>query len=756
MKVYFKKRQGLRRAFYFYPVQLILMTFKENLVYVFLWLLFFGFITRSVAAKYGVPYLFLYPEYLNHVGIRAYLILGFSCGGFIMAYNISSYIVNSFRFPFLATLERPFFVYCLNNFPIPLAFIATYCGCSIHFRTYDGSPFSMIALHLICFLAGLAVFLLITIAYFYFFEKGAFRVLGLGPAKASRITTTSIKTHYANEAQWQSVLHEHAENSDRTWYVETYLGGVRKIRLARGYEHYDHKMLKRIFQKNHQTGTVFEVVSIVSLLLLGLFRDNKLFMLPAGASIFLLFTIFIMFLSAIHNFFRGWTTTVALVILIGVNLVSQYHWSFFSGKAFGLNYNCPPADYSYANFEKMSHDTVQFKKDEKSMVDILQRWKKKNGDEKPPLIFINTSGGGLRSAMWTFYVLRYADSVLNGNMFKHAVMITGSSGGMIGASYFRELYLEQEQNKIKNINDLKYVTNISEDILNPVAFTIATNDLAFRTQKYHDGKYSYTKDRGFAFEHKLDENTDSVLYKRLSDYKAPEENALIPMMLLTPTIVNDGRKLLISPLELSFMTGYDIDSNVSYMPLTQSVEFTRLFAEQDASNLLFTSALRMNATFPYITPINALPSNPVINAMDAGLLDNFGLEETDKFIYTFRDWLLANTSRIIIIQVKDQYKQQKIMDNSPKNIMQSFTFPVNQFYSNLFPVENYKQDRMMEYLSNWYKGKVEMVYFQLNNAWNDDISLSWHLTAREKNQVISSIKMEDNTASIDKLKKLLK
>src|SRR5581483_921732 len=123
MKVYFKKKQGLRRAFYFYPVQLVLMTFKENLVYVFLWLLFFGFVARITAAKYGVRYLFLYPEYLNHVGVRAYLILGFSCGGFIMAYNISSYIVNSFRFPFLATLDRPFFVYCLNNFPIPLAFI---------------------------------------------------------------------------------------------------------------------------------------------------------------------------------------------------------------------------------------------------------------------------------------------------------------------------------------------------------------------------------------------------------------------------------------------------------------------------------------------------------------------------------------------------------------------------------------------------------------------------------------------------------
>jgi len=755
MKIYFKKKQKARRAFYFYPLQLLLMTLKENLVYVFLWVLFFGFITRAVASKYGVPYLFLYPYYLNHVGVRAYFILGFSCGGFIMAYNISSYIVNSFRFPFLATLERPFFIYCLNNFPIPLAFIATYCGCSIHFRTYDGSPFSTIALHLISFLLGVTIFLLITIVYFYFFEKGAFKVLGLGPPKASRLRLKNERSVTANE-KWESESHAAVEHSDRTWYVETYLGGGMKIRLARGYQHYDTKMLDRIFKQNHQTGTVFEVASIVSLLLLGLFRDNRVFMLPAGASIFLLFTTFIMFLSAMHNFFRGWTPAVALLLLIGLNIVSQYHWSFFSGKAFGLDYKAKPADYSYDNFEKMSHDTARFKRDEQNMLAVMQRWKENCGSDKPDLVFINTSGGGLRSAMWTFYTLRYADSVLHGKLFQHTGLITGSSGGMVGAAYYRELYLEKQEHKISDLNNKQYLSNISEDILNPVAFTITTNDLAFRLQTYNDGKYKYTKDRGFTFEHKLDENTDSVLYKRLADYKAPEEAAQIPMMLITPTIVNDGRKLLISPIGMSFMTGYNIDSSVTYMPLTQSVEFTRLFEGQDANNLLFTSALRMNATFPYITPITALPSKPVIEAMDAGLLDNFGLEETAKFIYTFRKWLQANTNRIIIIQIRDQYKQQKIMDNAPKDIMQSFTFPVNQFYSNLFPVENYKEDRMMEYLSNWYQGKLKVEYFQLNNAGNDDISLSWHLTDREKRQVTESMKVQDNQQSLEDLSKLLK
>jgi len=757
MKIYFKKNQLLRRIFYFYPFQLLLMTLKENLVYVFLWALFFGFITRTVAPKYGVPYLFLYPEYLNHVGIRAYLILGFSCGGFMVAYNISSYIVNSFRFPFLATLDRPFFTYSVNNFIIPLAFLITYCSCSINFRAYDGSSLSVIALHLFCFLFGVAAFIFITIVYFFFFDKGVFKVFGLDPAIASRINLKPVKGNAGYTNEWDGLADNGSEHSDRTWFVETFIGVNGRIRLARGAEHYDPRMLEGIFKQNHQTGAVFEIASIVTLFLLGIFRDNKLCMLPAGASVFLLFTIFIMFLSALHTIFRGWTATVAIVILLAINFASGYNWSFFSGRAFGLNYHTKqPADYSYTTLDKMSHDTAQFRKDEEHMMGIMNNWRKHSGVSKPVMVFINTSGGGLRSAMWTFATLQYTDSLLHGGLFNHTELITGSSGGMVGAAYFRELYLEKKQDKVANIWDKKYLANMSTDILNPVAFAIATNDLAFRLQKYNDGKYSYTKDRGFAFEYKLDQNTDSVMDKRISDYRIPEEDGDIPMMLITPTIVNDGRKMLISPQGFSFMSKYTIDTNVDFMPLTQDVEFTRLFANQDANNLMFTSALRMNATFPYITPITALPSDPIIDVMDAGLLDNYGLEETTKFIFTFKKWLLENTSRIVVIQIRDQYKEQKIVNNAPKNIFQSFTFPVNQFYSNLFPVQNYKEDRMLEYLSSWYAGKLDVIYFQLNNEVNDNISLSWHLTEKEKRQVRNSMLLRDNQEALEQLKKVLK
>jgi len=760
MKILFKKHQKLRRAFYFFPLQLFLMTIKENLVFIFIWGLFFGFITRSVAGKYGVPYLFQYPEYFNHVSFKAFLLMGFSCGGFIMAFNISSYIINSFRFPFLATLDRPFFTFILNNFFIPLVFLITFIFCEFHYRSYDNTPASTIAWHTFGFLIGVTLFLLITIVYFYMFDKNILRVFGIGPQKASKLKFKKEKVRLGMEMQWEAVSHNALTYNDRTWHVETYIGGNLGVRLARGYEHCDHRMLERIFKQNHQTGSVFEVLAIVSLLMLGLFRDNPYLMVPAAASIYLLFTIFIMLVSAIHSWFRGWTTLMVILLLGVVNYLSSTHWQWFSARAYGLNYSCKPAIYSYPVLQTLSHDDETINNDIEHTMGILDLWKVKNGTDsngnKPPFIIINTSGGGLRSSMWTVFALQYLDSAFHHRLFKRCELITGSSGGMIGAAYYRELYLEQEQGRLANADDRKYLTRISEDMLNPITFTIATNDLAFRLQKFNDGKYTYTKDRGFAFEEKLDENTDSVLNKRLRDYRVPEEQAIIPMMLISPTIVNDGRKLIISPQGMSYMTDYDVDTNTFYKPLPQTVEFTRLFADQDAQNLCFTSALRMSATFPYITPITALPSDPAIEAMDAGLVDNFGLEEAVKFVYSFRNWIAQNSSRIIIIQIRDQYKQPKITDNSPHNLLESLTFPINRFYSNLFPVENYKEDRMMEYMSRWYKGKIDVVYFQLDNQGSEDISLSWHLTDREKNQVRNSMTTLGNMQSIAELKKIMK
>ena len=121
------------------------------------------------------------------------------------------------------------------------------------------------------------------------------------------------------------------------------------------------------------------------------------------------------------------------------------------------------------------------------------------------MIFVNCSGGGMRASFLTFHALNHINKETNGDFFKKTQLITGSSGGMIGACYFRELYLKGDSIKENHYN------NISKDMLNPISFTITVNDVLMRLQKFNDGKYTHTKDRGFTFEH--------ILHTRLKQHR---------------------------------------------------------------------------------------------------------------------------------------------------------------------------------------------------------------------------------------------
>ena len=64
-------------------------------------------------------------------------------------------------------------------------------------------------------------------------------------------------------------------------------------------------------------------------------------------------------------------------------------------------------------------------------------------------------------------------------------------------------------------------------------------------------------------------------------------------------------------------------------------------------NVLYDSpALRMNASFPYISPFIELPTSPAIEVMDAGLSDNFGTSDALRFITTFEKWIKENMNKI--------------------------------------------------------------------------------------------------------------
>lgn len=756
LKPIFVNKPKLRRIVYFFPIQILLVQLKKNHVLILFWLLLFAIILKHVAPKYGIPYLFLDPEYLSKVNWVSYLIMGFSIGGFIMAFNISSYVMNAFRFPFLATLSNPFLKFCLNNFIIPTVFIILYCIQIIKFQHQDQLVNHLTILsEIFSFLVGMFLFVFLSITYFFSANKDISKMFGVkiddSVSKHKRTSRVMLKRNM----EWKTIT----ALEERDWHVETYIANFNKIRLTRSIEHYEKDMLIKVLKQNHRAAIWFEIFTIITLFVLSLVREIPVFAIPAGSSVVLFLTLYLLLSSALYTFFRGWSATFTLIILISINILFTFNLFNFKSEAIGLNYNTKKSTYSLAAISSSQNDFGIYQNDVVTSLQILSNWRLKNEglskNKKPKIVFLNCSGGGLRSSLWTFYCLQQTDSALQGNLLKQIHLISGASGGMVGAAFMRELYLQKQEGKINSIYDKKYISQISSDILNPIIFSITVNDLFFRLLKYTDGKYTYTKDRGYTLENTLNLNTNRVFEKKLMDYKRPELESTVPMMIFTPSILNDGRKLFISPQPVSYLFKTNNSKNVKSVDLLQGVEFMRFFKNQDASNLSYLSTLRMNASFPFISPVVNLPSEPIMEVADAGGRDNIGLETTLAYIKTFNKWIEENTSGIVIIQIRDRHKLNEIDYYDNQTLFQSISSPVNSLYGNLFNVQDYIQDKLLHYYSTYTKANIDVVTFEMRNSKKENISLSWHLTEKEKHQILSSIDLPENKESLRKLKALL-
>ena len=108
------------------------------------------------------------------------------------------------------------------------------------------------------------------------------------------------------------------------------------------------------------------------------------------------------------------------------------------------------------------------------MIGILNRWKALQDETKPLMIVLNFSGGGVKSSTFAMNILENLDSITKGTIMKKTALISGASGGMLAAAYFRELSRLKSNGENIDLQDQKYVDDISKDLLNPCLQTLMT------------------------------------------------------------------------------------------------------------------------------------------------------------------------------------------------------------------------------------------------------------------------------------------
>ncbi|MDQ6844935.1 MAG: hypothetical protein M3Z92_11365 [Bacteroidota bacterium] len=738
-------RTFFRNFYYSFPIQLFLLHFRKFQVLLIFWFILFLTLTGHFLKIFGANALFLAPEYLGNVNAGGAAITGMATAGFMMSWNITTFILHSKRCRFLATTSKPFFKYCINNAIIPFCFLIVYF---FEAYTFDRNNELLSLWEFIGIAGGFAggFFLLIMISFIYFFNADKRIVRKFKPG-------LSDFDENKNFARHEDALAGDNFGLQVGYYLTTYF----TLKKARKVGHYSKEFLDTIFKRHHLSAMITVLLAFMFMMLIGFFLDNKIFQIPAAASILLFFAILNAVIGALTYFLRSWSVLFVILLFIILNLLYKYDVIDPRNKAYGINYNNASRPvYSLSKLAELA-SPGQMKKDKENMIGVLNRWKAKQDEKKPLMVVFNFSGGGVRSASFAMNILQKLDSISHGTIMKNTFLMTGASGGMLGAAYFRELERLKHHGENIQPGDKKYVDDISKDLLNPVFSSMISRDLLSPAQKFSVGPYRYVKDRGYAFEEKLNENTHGLLNKNLGFYSTEESNAEIPLMILNAVITEDLKKLMICTQPLSFMMQEEYIDSTSRMSGPDAVDFAAMFKNEDPMNLRFITALRMNATYPYILPNVWLPSTPIIDVMDAGLRDNYGQETTLRFINVFKDWINENTRGVLVIQVRSRKKGSWDAAEENGDITGIITKPFTMLQTNWFMLQDYFQDDEITYAQNFLDSNLNRVSFMyIPDKKEHGATLNFHLTANEKKEVMSSLKRKNNLEAFEQVKQFLK
>lgn len=728
------------------PIQLVLLHVKRNQALLFFWIILFATIRGVFLYRFGAHMLFLYPEYLGNVNAVSTLLVGIGFAIFVMSWNITTFILYAKELVFLATTTQPFLKYCINNALIPIVFLIAYLYSAVGFDHQQ----ELLDYFEIAFLAGgfiIGCILANIFAFTWFFA--ADQTIYRFAAPGVQATLEKMK----------AIQGIHKGLKGRHLRVDGYLSGKLRWRIPRDTSHYDATFLDRIFKQHHLSGIISMLLAFASLLVAGYFLDQPYFQLPAAASILVLFAVLIAVAGAISYFLGYWAIPVLGTVLLVFNILYENNLLDNRNKAYGIDYQQSKSTNFYteesllaiANVDSISADSLQD-------MQMLSTWRKTYDTAQPVLVVACLSGGGMRSATFAANVLQTLDVLTNNRFFQHTRLITGASGGMLGGGWYREMQWRKidtasKQAAIQPVD----AGQISADLLNPVFSSFVARDLLSPAQPFHYEGFRYTKDRGFAFEDQLNKNTLGWLDQPISNYSQPELKAQIPMMLLSPVISLDGRSLLIGSRPMRHLMRPLHPTNEWHVDAADAVDFHSLLKGRQPNRLRFLTALRMNATFPYVLPNVWLPTQPIIDVMDAGFRDNAGIENALKWIYFHRKWIAATCKKVVLVEIRDRPHGGFETAQQKGSVFDWVSRPALLTQTNLFRFQEYQQQWLLQYFKGLLGNQFERVVFEYAPDNKDfPAAMSFHLTNREKRDVTIALSSSNNQQSFKRMQLLLK
>lgn len=246
-------------------------------------------------------------------------------------------------------------------------------------------------------------------------------------------------------------------------------------------------------------------------------------------------------------------------------------------------------------------------------------------------IVVAVSGGGQRAAFWALSVLHELEAELSdpdakgpSPFFQATKLITGASGGMLGAAYWVGSETERAprtRRRCAHLDSRRAMrTEAQSLLLHRYAWSDAFSFLWPSWVRF---------DRGTGLEQAWRMSLGPGIEKAVGALEPAEREGLVPSLVFSPTLVNDGRRLIISNVDMRPAIEHlvppsdgpiqDDSSRVRSRSGIQLRDYLSLH------KIDLATAARLSASFPFVTPAAALPFAPPIRVLDAGYYDNYGI-----------------------------------------------------------------------------------------------------------------------------------
>jgi beta-lactamase superfamily II metal-dependent hydrolase len=381
-----------------------------------------------------------------------------------------------------------------------------------------------------------------------------------------------------------------------------------------------------------------------------------------------------------------------------------------------------------------AHDEVRLQNDEH----VLDRWRHRHPDpSKRPLVVVSVSGGGIAAAVWTALCFDELNRTVPG-FASYVRIITGASGGMVAAGHFAASLMRPSATGAPHAGTV-LSADLDGDFLTPVASHIALAGLPSLFWPW-----PLANDRGRVLESAWEQHTRGSLATSFSALSTGEAEGWRPSLIVTPMMVEEGRPLLVSNLDLAYL---------------DELELFRLFPR--AAGLRLSTVIRMNAAFPLVTPAATIPTLPPRRVVDAGYYDNYGVMTAAAWIRQHQDWLTANTSGVLLIQIR-AYPIASV-DNVDRigeylhRTLQGTTTPLEGYTAAKKRAMIERNDSLVASLQESFQRSVPNQHFFTTVVLEsqEEAALSWSMSRADRRRLTTALESIENALAFERIQILL-